>query len=242
MSSSSSTTRVRLSSMINVALSEKTDITLVCNSVSGKQMKCFLRCYETPTDSYIYESQGIVQSPATFNISSYPTTNYVWASFGYEDDSTITPSDISNASISYEIDIVWRMGTNCPTQDAFPVIPDAITSPSPNSIFLIKDGVLYQKGFPELPDKTLKKPYPHSAWRIQRGYNDWYPFHELLPNVPLLGAFANAVNLKTVRIPETVKTIGRYAFRNTQLTSVTIARDCVYYPTSFPDGCIINFY
>lgn len=96
--------------------------------------------------------------------------------------------------------------------------------------------------FPELPAAAMNKPYPKALWRIDPQINGGYPYHELLPEVPLLGAFANAVNLKTVRIPETVKTIGRYAFRNTQLTSVTIARDCEYSPTSFPDGCVVNFY
>jgi len=28
----------------------------------------------------------------------------------------------------------------------------------------------------------------------------------------------------------------------TSLTSVMIAQDCVYYPTSFPAGCVVNFY
>ena len=92
------------------------------------------------------------------------------------------------------------------------------------------------------PPPLMPKPWPYILWRTDSLINNSYPYHELLPEVPLLGAFANAVNLKTVRIPETVKTIGRYAFRNTQLTSVTIASDCEYYDTSFPDGCIINFY
>lgn len=66
---------------------------------------------------------------------------------------------------------------------------------------------------------------------------------DFLDNKPqLIGAFANAIMLKKVSIPESVKRIGQYAFRNTALTSVTIASDCEYYPTSFPDGCVINFY
>lgn len=56
------------------------------------------------------------------------------------------------------------------------------------------------------------------------------------------GAFANAKNLQHIRIPPTVKNIGKYSFINTQLKSVTIAKDCVYYDTSFPDGCVIQFY
>lgn len=110
------------------------------------------------------------------------------------------------------------------------------------SWYIGEDGYPTNVLFPELPASPMEKPYPKALWRIDPRINGGYPYHELLPEVPLLGAFANAVNLKTVRIPETVKTIGRYAFRNTQLTSVTIASDCEYYDTSFPDGCIINFY
>lgn len=58
----------------------------------------------------------------------------------------------------------------------------------------------------------------------------------------LLGTFANAKDLQGVSIPKSVKKIGRYSFANTQLKSVTIAKDCKYYDTSFPKGCKINFY
>lgn len=63
-----------------------------------------------------------------------------------------------------------------------------------------------------------------------------------LPELPILGAFCNAYGLSKVTIPASVKKIGPYAFRNSQVRSVTIASDCVYYPTSFPDGCEIKFY
>ena len=91
---------------------------------------------------------------------------------------------------------------------------------------------------PDAPDTPFVTPYPKNLWRISNGQI----YHELYPEPQLLGAFANCRNLNTVVIPETVKSIGEYAFRNTQLTSVTIASDCTYYPTSFPDGCVINFY
>ena len=62
------------------------------------------------------------------------------------------------------------------------------------------------------------------------------------PTSTKLGAFANAVSLTQISIPRSCKKIGRFAFTNTQLTSVTIASDCTYFPTSFPDGCVVNFY
>lgn len=57
-----------------------------------------------------------------------------------------------------------------------------------------------------------------------------------------LGAFANNASLYSVTIPKTVKKIGRYAFYGTRLSYVKIARDCKYYPTSFPEGTVIDFY
>ena len=64
----------------------------------------------------------------------------------------------------------------------------------------------------------------------------------VLPDDMQAGAFANANHLKKVTIPESVSYIGEFAFRNTILSDVKISMDCVYFPTSFPDGCDINFY
>lgn len=85
----------------------------------------------------------------------------------------------------------------------------------------------------------FSSPYP-IILMVQKE-ND-YPFFEQL-DLKKLGAFSNAKNLTKVKIPRSVKKIGPYAFRNTALTSVTIASDCEYnHLTSFPDGCQINFY
>lgn len=92
----------------------------------------------------------------------------------------------------------------------------------------------------EIPE--YQSPPPLAAWRIEQGVNDGFPFNRLMGEHVDFGAFANARNLRQVSIPKSCKKIGRYAFRNTKLSSVTIARDCVYYSTSFPDGCVVNFY
>ena len=80
--------------------------------------------------------------------------------------------------------------------------------------------------------------YKHSSWEIVNG---------VLTNVDIpttnpIGAFCNCVNLENVSIPESVKHIGPYAFYNTKLKKVKIASDCVYYDTSFPRDCEIEFY
>ena len=64
----------------------------------------------------------------------------------------------------------------------------------------------------------------------------------LIPQTKYVGAFADCASLRRVSIPPTVKKIGNHAFSGTALSDVTIASDCEYAPTSFPEGCIINFY
>jgi hypothetical protein len=80
------------------------------------------------------------------------------------------------------------------------------------------------------------------VWRTDNQYENGYPFNMLMPEIPAVGAFANASNLTQVSIPQSVKYIGREAFRNTKLKNVRIASDCTYYSTSFPAGCVVNFY
>ena len=53
------------------------------------------------------------------------------------------------------------------------------------------------------------------------GYPDESTTYPALPNVTNAG-FYSCQALKTIEIPETVETIGSYAFYNTKLTSVTI--------------------
>ena len=66
--------------------------------------------------------------------------------------------------------------------------------------------------------------------------------HDGLPAPAHTGAFYGCSQLATAHIPKSVKRIGEYAFAGTALTKVKIASDCTYYPTSFPDGCEIEFY
>jgi hypothetical protein len=104
------------------------------------------------------------------------------------------------------------------------------------------NGELTHTDFPEVPDKAFQLPLSKSVWRTDNQYENGYPFNMLMPEVPAVGAFANASNLTQVSIPQSVKYIGREAFKNTKLKNVRIASDCTYFDTSFPEGCVVNFY
>ena len=108
--------------------------------------------------------------------------------------------------------------------------------------YIDEDGELTHTDFPAVPERAFQLPLPKSVWRVDNQYEDGYPFNMLMPEVPDVGAFANASDLTQVSIPQSVKYIGREAFKNTKLKNVRIASDCTYFDTSFPEGCEIKFY
>lgn len=102
-----------------------------------------------------------------------------------------------------------------------------------------EDNRLTNIDLPEpLTGKYISEPYPPFMWYVDENRLK----RSNLPERVNLGAFADCTNLRRVIIPPSVKYIGEYAFANTALTSVTIARDCEFFPTSFPPRCIINYY
>ena len=93
-----------------------------------------------------------------------------------------------------------------------------------------------------MPDSIYwEEPYPLDIWELDE--NDRLT-NAGLPDelIDYQGAFNKCAHLVEVTIPKTVKSIGEWSFRETALTSVTIASDCTYYDTSFPENCVINFY
>lgn len=81
-------------------------------------------------------------------------------------------------------------------------------------------------------------PYRDDNWKISGGELKT----KYMADTIYLGACANNIQLYSVTIPKSVKRIGRYAFYNTLINHVTIASDCTYYPTSFPEGTVIERY
>ena len=98
---------------------------------------------------------------------------------------------------------------------------------------------IYNSAGTENVHNAFEPPYPYIYWYV----NSIPDVTNVAYQEPqYMGAFMNAQYLTSVLIPQSVKYIGEFAFRNTQLTSVTIADDCVFFDTSFPDGCVINYY
>lgn len=117
------------------------------------------------------------------------------------------------------------------------------TTEFPDAFWRCEDGV--NNNYPFHIMMKIKKMNPDNLpwalFRCTHGINGDYPYHKLM-KLTMEGSFADATNLEEVKVPQSVKSIGPYAFYNTNITEVTISRDCVYFDTSFPPGCVIKFY
>lgn len=177
-------------------------------------------------------------SPITFTVPS--GYSYIKFRFGIkESGKTIT---FSNAQITTIVDMYFKQKS-----ESYPVLENELSVlevpsiPIPYKVFRQNENV--NNGYPYIKDSNeylsvLKSPFPQTIFIQSK--NEYPKFYHLKPIDT--GAFCYASNLETVKIPKSVKYIGETAFRHTALTEVTIASDCVYYPTSFPDGCSVNYY
>ena len=84
--------------------------------------------------------------------------------------------------------------------------------------------------------------YPDILWRVDGTTNNGYIYSPLISSQTYLGAFLNIDSLRSVTIPKSCKQIGSTSFSGTGITTVTIASDCDYADSSFPEGCTVNFY
>lgn len=184
---------------------------------------------------------------------SYPFTNNIylgcrnWATSGAYRPNNGTPSHFR----VYQFDISRGGTALCTMRPAYDTVNQewGMYDETRNQFFgnVGGEGTSIAGGyFPEAIDQTpevLAFDYndpPAAMWKLV----DDILVNGLLPE-PLVddqGAFNKCLNLVYVEIPESVKSIGRYSFRETNLSSVKIASDCTYYDTSFPTGCIIKFY
>ena len=139
------------------------------------------------------------------------------------------------------IDTNWQQDDSINSGYPYPVGANAPIGFSYNDIYKVwhfTGGV--NNDYPYI-EEVIKFDYDgiYSVWKMDSPTLSYYPY----THMPImLGAFNYCKNLTEVIIPESVKYIGPYAFWETGLTEVTIAADCKYYPTSFPEDCKINFY
>lgn len=110
-----------------------------------------------------------------------------------------------------------------------------------NCPFLMKIRPDVLDGYPGYKDiQWFKPPYPKLMMTMEPERCDGMPSYRMITDN--YAAFKNASSLEEIVIPQSVKSIIDYAFYNTNLKSVKIARDCLYGEHSFPVDCIINYY
>lgn len=136
-------------------------------------------------------------------------------------------------------DNTWYVDDNRLTHIGLPApIDEQFTPPYAPIWWYIDGNELVTSTLPAPIESPFAPPYPPFWWYVDNGRL----VTNNLPTPVLRGAFANCKSLDTAHIPESVKSIGQYAFRSTALESVTIASDCTYSATSFPEDCEIEFY
>jgi len=105
--------------------------------------------------------------------------------------------------------------------------------------WIVEDNRLTNIDLPEpLTGNYIQAPYPPFWWYVENGRLT----HAGLPEPLIDGAFSGCSELRAVSIPRSVKSIGANAFSGTALKRVRIASDCAYSKSSFPDGCVVEFY
>lgn len=181
------------------------------------------------------EASSVLRDYSITITPNYSGTAYLVIDMGYITDNV--QIELLYSDISYGTEYIWHIKNGELTCDNFYKVSDEeFKPPYPDAYFRIKNSVITNNLIPELQHKQGR---PAAQWYInsRKGL-----INDAIPDKNLKGSFANARNLNKVKIPDSVKFIGEYAFRNTQLTEVMIASDCTYFPTSFPDGCRVIYY
>lgn len=117
-------------------------------------------------------------------------------------------------------------------------VHNAIEPPYPEAFWYVTtDNDITHDGALLNIHNAFQPPYPLSFWFV----NEYDVTHDnAITDIYELGAFINNPNLTELIIPESVKSIGPFACSGTALTAVTLANDCDYYSTSFPEGCVVT--
>jgi hypothetical protein len=162
--------------------------------------------------------------------NSYLVNEFYWLSTG----ATVDTSSYTFSKFA----VIFRRTDNL---DLSPTALRSLTVTTPGA-WAVDGDVTFHTDSIQTPNAPFQGDSPYNFWRINPNVNNGNPYIGLTIQEPLLGAFTNAKDLKTITIPASVKHIGPFTFFGTALRSVTIASDCTYESTSFPPGCIINYY
>lgn len=115
-----------------------------------------------------------------------------------------------------------------------------IRAPYSTNRFSVNVGVINRTGQDLTADVTIEKVtiYEHSSWEIINGKLQ----NADIPQVQPIGAFSDDNLLTEIVLPEATKELGLYSFYNSGLQEVTLSEDCTFYPTTFPEGCVIKYH
>jgi hypothetical protein len=152
-------------------------------------------------------------------------------------DNDVTLAALGECNITFSTNAYFTISDSYPYLIGEDELIELPSEPYPYIMMTQKEGEYPKYARLELTDIPIE-PTPYSVMVQNEGE---YPRYTRLEPIKM-GAFIDAYELKHINIPPSVKSIGEFTFKNTQLASVTIAKDCKYYPTSFPDDCTINFY
>ena len=228
----SSSSRIRTPDYIELTPSTYADYKITAIDTNGNSLRWNPMLYNA--SKQCIKDGGWINSGETW--SNTDQAKYARFCLSYS-SGDISPSNLGSCVFEYDAHIHWLMNDgDYPFLESLP--QNLTVMNEPYSITLMTQKANEYPKYDNLKLLKFNSPYPIIIM-IQK--NNEYPFFEQL-KLESLGAFKDAINLQSVIIPKSVKKIGPYSFANTKLTSVTIARDCEYYPTSFPSGCQINFY
>jgi hypothetical protein len=205
---------------------------------SGNPLYFSFVAYGYSSEFITYE--GIIDtswkvSGTTIDLSNLPKVAGIRITLKFEDD--ITLADLSECKITFSTNTYFTISNSYPYLIGEDKLIEVLNEPYPYIIMNVSKGEYPKYSFLNLIP-YIKEPYPIAVPIIKENE---YPYYAHLNPIDT-GAFCWATNLEKVVIPESCKYIGVTAFRHTKLKEVTIAKDCVYFDTSFPEGCEIKFY
>lgn len=166
-----------------------------------------------------YNEEGYLVHPEyTSRLQYYLDKVWTWWNIKYDTEAQdYLPCPIETARLKYRLDEVWTWWDIKYDPTDYTFLPAPIET----------DRIFYD---------------------IEKIWSGWY-FHVVefygcitpKEHPKVLGAFAYT-GIETIEIPPTVKFIGEFAFHQTPLRYVKLARDCIYFETSFPPNCRIEYW